>query len=186
MMILGKAANPGINYSPNLGAILLLHFAHQANCAQGDIACGGVITMLANSLGLNFTNLRPLVDNIFVNIRVLSSAGMVIAHHGHHFIQISRVGHLFPTLMPNRFLIEDKILYYVSQKEDAALDQEAPKPEEVSEDELATDEEEEQPQDDVPEDVPYPTYADIYNLEGSINNMNNIRVWMSHSVSGPK
>ena len=37
MLILGKAANLDVGYSPNLGAILLFHLAHQANCAQGDI-----------------------------------------------------------------------------------------------------------------------------------------------------
>ena len=37
MLILRKAANLDVGYSPNLGAILLLHLAHQANCTQGDI-----------------------------------------------------------------------------------------------------------------------------------------------------
>ena len=60
MLILRKAANLDVGYSPNLGAILLLHLAHQANHTQGDIVCGGVITMLANSLGLNFNHLAPL------------------------------------------------------------------------------------------------------------------------------
>ena len=69
MLILGKAANLDVGYSPNLGAILLLHLAHQANHAQGDIACGGVITMLANSLGLNYNHLRPIVGNNLVNIQ---------------------------------------------------------------------------------------------------------------------
>lgn len=60
MLVLGKEANLDVGYSPNLGAILL-HLAHQENHAQGDIVCGGVITMLANSLGLNYNQLHPIV-----------------------------------------------------------------------------------------------------------------------------
>ena len=113
MLILGKAANLDVGYSPNLGAILLLHLAHQANHTQGDIVCGGVITMLANSLGLNFNHLCPIVGNNHVNIRVLSSAAMVVVHHGHHCIQIPGVRYFLPTPMPNRFSIENGILHYV-------------------------------------------------------------------------
>jgi hypothetical protein len=133
-----------------------------------------VITLLAKSLGLNFTNLRPIVGNTFLNMHVLMSVGMVISRRDHHYIRIPGVGHLFPTPMPNHFSIGYKILHYLPQEGDTAFDQEVPEPEEVDEDELATDEEEEQPQDDAPEDVPYTIYADIYNLEGSINNMSNL------------
>ena len=126
MLILRKAANLDVGYSPNLGAILLLHLAHQANHAQGDIACGGVITMLANSLGLNYNHLRPIVGNNHVNIRVLSSAGMVVVRRGRHCIQIPEVRHLLPTPMPNHFSIENGLLHYVPQEGDAAFDQEGP------------------------------------------------------------
>jgi hypothetical protein len=60
---------------------------------------------------------------------------MVISCHGCYFIQIPGVGHLFPTPMPNRFLIEEGILHYVAQEGDEAFDQEAPKLKEVDEDE---------------------------------------------------
>ena len=47
--------------------------------------------------------------------------------------------------MPNRFCIENGQLHYVAQEGDAAFDQEGPEPKQVDEEELATDEEEEQP-----------------------------------------
>ena len=112
MLVLGKAANLDVGYSPNLGAILLFHHAHQSNCSQGDIMCGGVITMLANSLGLDYTNLRPIAGNTLVNIIVVSSAAMVVVRRRHYCIRIPRVEYLLPTPMPNRFSIENKILHY--------------------------------------------------------------------------
>lgn len=130
--------------------------------------------MLANSLGLDFTNLRPIVGNTLVNMSVLTSDAMVVVHHCHHCIRIPGVEYLLPTPMPNRFSIENKNLHYVPQEEDAAFDQEAPESEQVDEDELATDEEDVQPQEDIQEEVPYTTYADIYNLEGSINDKSNL------------
>lgn len=66
MLVLGKEANLDVGYSPNLGAILL-HLAHQENHAQGDIVCGGVITMLANSLGLNYNQLHPIEGDAAVD-----------------------------------------------------------------------------------------------------------------------
>jgi len=65
MLVRGKASNLDVGYSPNLGAILLLHIAHQANHVQGDIVCGGVIIMLANTLGLNYHHLCPIVGRRF-------------------------------------------------------------------------------------------------------------------------
>ena len=172
MLILGKAANLDVGYSPNLGAILLLHLAHQANHAQGDIVCGGVITMLANSLGLNYNHLCPIVGNTLVNIHVLTSAGMVVVRNGRHCIRIPGVAHLLPTPMPNRFSIEHGQLHYVAQEGDAAFDQEGPEPKQVDEEEFATDEEEEQPQEQ-PQQEAYTTYADLNNFQGSIDDMSN-------------
>ena len=86
MLVLGKAANLDVDYSPNLGTILLLHLAHQANHAQGDIVCGGVMNMLATSLGLNYNHLHPILGNILINIHVLTSAGMVVVRNGCHCI----------------------------------------------------------------------------------------------------
>jgi hypothetical protein len=173
MLILEKAANLDVSYSPNLGVILLFHRAYQSNFAQADIVCGGVITMLATSLGLNFNHLRPIVGNTLVNMSVLTSATMVVVHQGRHCIQIPGVEHLLPTPMPNNFSIENKILHYVPQEGDATFNQEGPKPKQVDEEELAAYEEEEQPQEDAQEEVPYTTYADIYSLQGSINDMSN-------------
>ena len=117
MLILEKAANLDVGYSPNLGAILLFHLAYQSNCSQGDIVCGGVITMLANSLSLDYTNLRPIVGNTLVNINVLSSATMVMVRRRCYCIRIPGVEYLLPTPMPNHFSIENKILNYVPRKE---------------------------------------------------------------------
>ena len=67
MLVIGKATNLDVGYSANLGAILLLHLAHQANQTQGDIMCGGVITMLANSIDLNYNHLHSILGNTLVN-----------------------------------------------------------------------------------------------------------------------
>ena len=64
----------------NIGTILMFHLEHQVNCAQGDIACGGVITMLANSLGMNFTNILPIVGNTLVNINVRNHIVHVVSY----------------------------------------------------------------------------------------------------------
>jgi hypothetical protein len=47
--------------TPNLGAILLFYFKHQYLQNKGPIACGGVITVLANTLRLDLGNLQPLL-----------------------------------------------------------------------------------------------------------------------------
>jgi hypothetical protein len=44
----------------------------------------------------------------------------------------------------------------------------------VDEEELAPEEEEEEPKDDIKGDMPYATYADANNLGDSTNNMNNL------------
>jgi hypothetical protein len=80
--------------------------------------------MLANSLGLNYNHLRPIVDNNLVNIRILNSAEMVVVSHGRHCIKIPGVAYLLPTPMPNRFSIENRQLQYMPQEGDAAFDQE--------------------------------------------------------------
>jgi hypothetical protein len=190
MLVLEKAANLDVGYLPNLGAILLLHLAHRANHAQGDIVCGGVITMLANSLGLNYNHLCPIVGNT-LNIRVLTSAGMVVVRNGCHCIRIPGVACLLPTPMPNRFFIKHGQLHYVAQEGDAAFDQEGPKPEQVDEEELTTDEEEEQPQEQQ-QQGDYTTYADLNNLQGSIHDMSNLTsplrgtsVYMNMNFSNP-
>ena len=80
--------------------------------------------MLANSLGLNYSHLRPIVGYTLVNIRVLTSASMVVVHNGRYCIKISGVAYLLPTPMPNRFSFKNGQLHYVAQEGDAAFDQE--------------------------------------------------------------
>ena len=53
MAVLAKAVVPNCNVTPNLGAILVLYLEHQALQGRGPIACGGVITVLANSLHIH-------------------------------------------------------------------------------------------------------------------------------------
>ena len=130
--------------------------------------CGGVITVLADALGLNYTHLCPIVGNTLVNIHVLTSTGMVVVFNGRQCNRIPGVEHLVPTPMPNHFSIEHEQLHYVAQEGDAAFDQEGPKPKQVDEEELATSEEEEQPQQD------YITYADLSSLQGFIDDMRNL------------
>ena len=81
---------------------------------------------------------------------------MVVVRRGRHCIRIPGVRYLLPTPMPNRFSIENGILHYVPQEGDAAFDQEAPEPEQVDEEDLATDEEEEQPQEEAHKKKPTP------------------------------
>ena len=76
--------------------------------------------------------------------------------------------YLLPTPMNNHFSIENGQLHYVAQERDATFDQEGPEPKQVDEEEFATDEEEEQPQQD------YTTYVDLGSLQGSIDDMSNL------------
>ena len=55
MLILGKAAQLDTDITPNLGTMLLFHLMGQAHQNHGAITCGGVITVLANSLGLDLS-----------------------------------------------------------------------------------------------------------------------------------
>ena len=60
IVVLAKAAIPNNNLSLNLGAVLVRYLDFQSFRGQGPITCGGVITVLAIALGLNFGNLQPL------------------------------------------------------------------------------------------------------------------------------
>jgi hypothetical protein len=70
-------------------------------------------------------------------------------------------------------------LHYVPPARDAAINQEGPEPEQVDEEELATDEEEEHPQ-ERPQQEAYTTYSDLYSLQGSTNDMSNLAVTSRH------
>ena len=84
--------------------------------------------MMANSLGLNYNHLHPIVSNILVNIPVQTSTGMVVVRNGRHCIRIPGVAHLLPTPMPNRFSIEHGKLHYVAQEGEVAFDKQGPEP----------------------------------------------------------
>ena len=57
MLILAKAAQVDTDITPNLGTMLLFHLTRQAHQHRGPITCGGVITVLANSLGVDLSSL---------------------------------------------------------------------------------------------------------------------------------
>ena len=62
MLILAKAAQLDTDITPNLGTMLLFHLTRQAHQSRGPITCGGFITVPANSLGLDLSNLAQLTN----------------------------------------------------------------------------------------------------------------------------
>ena len=57
ILFLAKAAIPNNNLSLNLGLILVRYLDYQSSQSQGPITCGGVIAVLATTMGLNLGNL---------------------------------------------------------------------------------------------------------------------------------
>lgn len=145
MIILAKAAIPASNMTPNLGAMPLLHLYRQAHQTRGSITCGGVITILANGLGINLGEMRSLDGNQRITFSVLRNAGMVVTKNERIYIRIPGVGHLLPTTMPNVLSIENGILHYNVQVQDEEVDPDAEMPEDV-EDEKGEPEAEVQPE----------------------------------------
>ena len=118
MLLLAKAALPDYNIMLNLGAILVMYLRHQALQAQGIIACGGVITVLANALRINLGNLMPLLVERRVGFSTLRACGMIKKHTVRYFVQIPGAGRLYPTPLPNNlFSLENGVLHYDVQVE---------------------------------------------------------------------
>ena len=117
-MLLAKAALPDCNITLNLGAILVLYLRHQALQAQGIIACGGVITVLANALRINLGNLMSLLGERRVGFSTLRACGMIKKRTGRYFVQIPRAERLYLTHLPNNlFSLENGVLHYNVQVE---------------------------------------------------------------------
>ena len=116
MLILAKAAQVDTDITPNLGTMLLFHLTRQAHQHHGPITCGGVITVLANSLGVDLSSLAQLIGERVVGTTTLRATGMITQQHGRTFIRILVVAELFPIPMPNLFSIEEGILHYVGQE----------------------------------------------------------------------
>ena len=76
MIVLAKAAILGCNMTLNLGAILLFYLDRQAVQTRGPIVCGGVATVLANTLNVPIGNLQPLagehISLIFVLLELVT------------------------------------------------------------------------------------------------------------------
>jgi len=77
MIILAKAAISTCNVTPNLGAFLLFHLDRQAVQTRGAITCGGIITLLAERLLIDFSALEPLNGEVVVSYKTLRAAGML-------------------------------------------------------------------------------------------------------------
>ena len=122
MLILAKAAQVDTDITPNLGTMLLFHLTRQAHQHHAPITGGGVITLLANSLGLDLSNLAQLTGKRVVGITTLRATGMITQQQGRIFIRIPGVGELFPTPMPNLFSIEDGVLHYLDRRKRRKLD----------------------------------------------------------------
>ena len=110
--------------------MLLFHLARQAHQSHGPITCGGVITVLANSLGLDLSNLAQLTGKRFVGTTTLRATCMITNQQGSIFIRIPGVAKLFPTPMPHLFSIENGVLHYVGQEEEEEVEPEGEYPEE--------------------------------------------------------
>ena len=87
-MVLAKAAIPNCNLTPNLGALLVFYLKYQALQTRGPIACGGVVTVLANALHIDLGNLRPLLGERRIGFTTLNACGMVKKRQGRYFIHI--------------------------------------------------------------------------------------------------
>ena len=57
ILVLAKAAFNYDNLSLHLGAILVRYLKYQSHQSQGPTTCGGVITVLANALGIDLGEL---------------------------------------------------------------------------------------------------------------------------------
>ena len=118
MIVLAKAAFPNCNIIPNLGAILLMYLKHQALETQGPICGGGVITVLAQALQINVSNLQALEGPRRLSFATLNACGMVKKINGSYYFNIPGADHLIAAPLPNGiFSIENGRLHYDAQVE---------------------------------------------------------------------
>jgi hypothetical protein len=96
MIILAKASIPTCNVTPNLGSMLPFNLDRQAHQTRGDIAYGGIATVLTTALRLNIGNLQPLDGERLITLHILRAVGMVFKKQGVYVIHIPGAGRLFP------------------------------------------------------------------------------------------
>ena len=172
--------------TPNLGDFLLLHLDRQAVQTRGAITCGGIITLLAECLLIDFSSLQPFNAEVVISYKTLRAVGMLRKRRNDFYVHIPGSGCLFPMPLPaNLFSLEGVNLHYVPQTEHQAF---APEHEVETDGEEEVEEEEEQKEEDEPEhDVPppqlYATYNNIYSLGGSIDTMNDLANSMNATTS---
>jgi hypothetical protein len=113
MMVLAKAANPGCNMTLNLGAMLLFYLYHQVVQTRRPIVCGGVATVLANTLQIPIGNLQPLASERCLGFLTLRSCHMITKSNGRFVVHIPGAGRTYPAPLPHYlFSIEDRPLHY--------------------------------------------------------------------------
>ena len=151
MIILNKAAISTCNVSPNLGDFLLFHLDRQAVQTRGAITCGGIITLLAERLLIDFSALQPLNGEVVISYKNLRAVGMLRKRHNEYFVHIPGSGRLFRIpLTANLFSMEEGIFHYVPQDEHQAF---KPEHEVEAEEEEEVEEEEDEEGENAPEQV---------------------------------
>ena len=167
MLTLAKSAQLDTDITPNLGTMLLFHLMCQAHQHHGPITCGGVITVLANSLGVDLSSLAQLTGERVVGTTTFRAISMITQQQGRTFIRIPGVAELFPTPMPNLFSIEDGVLHFVEWEEEEEV---GPEGEHLEE----PDVEEEDPEEEAHVPPQYTTYKDLHDLGDHINDISNL------------
>jgi hypothetical protein len=126
MIILAKVVIPNYNMMPNLGTILLFHLERQAHQACDCITCGGIPTIVATTLAINVSGLRPLHDERQVFYTTLRVVGMLYKKRGSFFVHIPGAERFLRVPLPNNlFSLQDSRLHYVEheEKEEPYLDE---------------------------------------------------------------
>ena len=88
MTILTKATIPTCNVTLNLGAFLLFHLDRQAVQTHGAITYGGIITLLAERLLINFNELQPLNGDLVISYKTLRAVGMLRKRRNVFYVHI--------------------------------------------------------------------------------------------------
>ena len=101
-------------FLPNLGAFLLFHLDRQAVETRGAITCGGIITLLAERLLIDFNELQPLNSDLVISYKTLRVVGMLRKRRNVFYVHIPGSRRLFPMPLPaNLFSSEEGNLHYV-------------------------------------------------------------------------
>jgi hypothetical protein len=169
ILVLAKAAIPNNNVSLNLGAVLVRYLEFQSNVSQGPLTCGGVITVLATAMGIDLSNLQPLLGERRVGFSTLKACKMLTRRGGVYYVHIAGARRLYPAPLPHGlFSIEEGRLLYDVQVEQHQPEEEIPEEDEDQEEEQGVPEQEEQPPSQ------FVSYQDFHALGGTIEGMHNL------------